>query len=116
VLQLRPGQLPFMTGDCKIWNVPKAPAAQRAVTRSKIPTLLFAGSFDARTAPSLAEGAAKTLTNSHVVIIPGVGHIVVPKSPCAQQVFSSFLANPNAPNTSCVAGLQPTPFTVEPPT
>jgi hypothetical protein len=52
----------------------------------------------------------------NVVIIRGVGHIVVPKSPCAQQAFSSFLANPNALNTSWVAGLQSTPFTAASPT
>lgn len=104
-------QLPFMTGDCRIWKVPKAPAAQRAATHSTIPTLLLAGTYDARTAPSLAEHAAMTLSNSTVVIIPGVGHIVVPRSACAQQVFASFLANPKKPDTSCVRTLQPAPFT-----
>lgn len=106
-------QLPFMNGDCQIWKVPKAPAAQRAVTRSKIPTLVVAGTFDARTSPVLARHAAKSLPRSTLVIIPGVGHVVVPKSPCAQQVFASFLANPSAPDTSCVGPLQPAPFTVQ---
>jgi pimeloyl-ACP methyl ester carboxylesterase len=104
-------QLPFMTGDCRIWKVPKAPAAQRAATRINIPTLLLAGTYDARTPPSLAEHAAKTLSNSTVVVIPGVGHIVVPKSACAQQAFAAFLANPKKPDTSCLRTLQPAPFT-----
>jgi hypothetical protein len=45
-------QIPFTFSDCRIWNVPKAPAAQRAVTRSSIPTLLLSGTFDAVTPPS----------------------------------------------------------------
>jgi pimeloyl-ACP methyl ester carboxylesterase len=103
-------QLPFITDDCRVWNVPTAPAAIRAVTHSTIPTLIVSGTFDARTSPGLGEHATQTLTNSTVVNIPGVGHVVVPKSPCAQQVFASFLATPSAPDTRCVAILQPAPF------
>lgn len=47
--------------------------------------------------------------------IPGIGHWVVPQSPCAQSVLASFLANPTAPpDTACMAGLAPKPFTVTP--
>jgi pimeloyl-ACP methyl ester carboxylesterase len=107
-------QLPFMTEDCRAWKVPKAPAAQRAITRSTIPTLVLSGSFDSRTAPRWGEYAARTLPNSTFVKIPGVGHVVAPKSDCAQRVLASFLATPGAPNTGCVAGLKPPKFTVGP--
>jgi hypothetical protein len=59
----------------------------------------------------LGEHAAQALPNSKVVNVPGIGHVVVTKSQCAQQVFQSFLASPTAPDTSCVATLQPPPFT-----
>src|SRR5262249_51531576 len=108
-------QFPFQAEICRIWQVPKAPASQRAVTRSAIPTLLIVGGYDAITAPQTAEVAAATLTNSTVVIIPGIGHFAMPKSPCAQQIMASFLANPSAPDTACVAALKPPPFKVVPP-
>jgi pimeloyl-ACP methyl ester carboxylesterase len=56
--------------DCKAWNVPKAPAAQREVTRSEIPTLALAGGFDTLTAAESARFAASTLPNSHLPSIP----------------------------------------------
>jgi pimeloyl-ACP methyl ester carboxylesterase len=100
-------QVPFAFTDCRVWDVPKAPAAQRAVTRSTIPTLLISGSFDAIAAPRQARLAARTLPNSTLVTIPGVGHDPVAKSPCAQRVTASFLSNPSAPDTGCVARLRP---------
>jgi pimeloyl-ACP methyl ester carboxylesterase len=100
-------QVPFAFEDCRIWDVPKAPAAQRAVTRSTIPTLLLSGTFDAVTPPSWGRRAARTLPNSTVAVIPGVGHDPVAKSPCAQRVLASFLSSPSAPNRGCVARLSP---------
>jgi pimeloyl-ACP methyl ester carboxylesterase len=104
-------QLPFATEDCAVWDVPKAPASVRFVTKSDIPTLVIAGTFDAKTSPMWAKYAASTLSQSTVLIIPGIGHFVTPQSPCAQSVVESFLANPTTPpDTSCVAGLSPAPF------
>ena len=40
----------------------------------------------------VARIAARTLTNSTVLEFPGIGHFVTLASPCAQQVFASFLA------------------------
>ena len=100
-------QVPFAFKDCQIWDVPKAPAAQRAVTRSPIPTLLLSGTFDAVTPPRPARVAARTLSNSTIANIPGVGHDPVDKSACAADVLVSFLSTPSAPDTACVARLKP---------
>lgn len=100
-------QVPFAFEDCRIWDVPKAPAAQRAVTRSAIPTLLLSGTFDAVTPPRPARIAARTLPHSTIANIPGVGHDPVAKSGCAARVLASFLSTPGAPDTGCVAGLSP---------
>jgi pimeloyl-ACP methyl ester carboxylesterase len=100
-------QVPFAFKDCQIWDVPKAPAAQRAVTRSNIPTLLLSGTFDAVTPPRPARIAARTLPNSTIANIPGVGHDPVDKSACAANVLVSFLSTPSAPDTACVARLSP---------
>jgi hypothetical protein len=41
-----------------------------------------------------------------------VGHFVVPKSKCAQQVMQSFLATPLRYNSACVARLRTPRFTI----
>lgn len=98
--------------DCLIWNFPKTPKALRTATGSDIPTLVVSGTFDAVTPPSTGESAAVPLTNSIVLAFPGVGHAVIQSNSCAQEVFASFLNNPGAPDTSCVAVLEPAPFNV----
>jgi pimeloyl-ACP methyl ester carboxylesterase len=102
-------QIPYVYHDCRIWNVPRLPEA-REMTHSVVPTLLLSGSFDAVTPLAWAQAAASGLSNSTVVSIPGVGHFVLPRSQCAQSVVSSFLENPRAPDTGCVASLRPPVF------
>jgi pimeloyl-ACP methyl ester carboxylesterase len=105
-------QFAFMDGDCGAWSVPPQPVSQRATVRSPIPTLLVVGSFDAVTSPRWAREAARTLPNSTLITVPGVGHDTVFASPCAQRVMASFLTRPGAPNTGCVAGLRPRAFRI----
>ena len=106
--------LTYLPQECRVWNVPTAPAAQRAATPSTIPTLMLAGTFDSVTPVSWEQIAAQTLTNSTVLQFAGIGHFVTLASPCAQQVFASFLATPNTPNTACVAKLRPPTFAAAP--
>jgi pimeloyl-ACP methyl ester carboxylesterase len=105
----------WLPQSCRAWPVPKAPAEQRAPTTSTIPTLLLSGSFDAITPTSWARIAAGTLPNSTAADL-GIGHAVTLASPCAQQVFASFLATPSAPDTACVAAVRPPTFAPAPPT
>ncbi len=81
----------------------------RAVA-SSIPTLLISGTFDTLTSLAGAKAAAARLSSATIISIPGVGHFVSPNSPCAQKVIATFLADPAAPDTSCVAGLTPQTF------
>ena len=76
---------------------------------------MIAGSYDAVTSVEAAAAATRPLTNATMITIPGAGHFVVPKSACAQEVMASFLANPTAPDTGCVATLQAPPFTISSP-
>ncbi|MFF4010931.1 alpha/beta fold hydrolase [Streptomyces sp. NPDC001717] len=107
-------QLPFEYDVCGVWNVASNAARHRVATVSSVPALVIAGSFDMKTGASYARDAARTLSRSTSVLIPGIGHWVVPQSPCAQSVLASFLAHPTAPDTRCVAGLKPGPFTIAP--
>ncbi|WP_449485368.1 alpha/beta hydrolase [Streptomyces avidinii] len=110
----QPPQLPFQYPACGIWNVPDRASIQRVPTFSSVPALVVSGTFDVKTGASWAKGVARNLSRSTSVQIPGIGHWVVPQSPCAQSVLSSFFLNPTAPDTSCVDDLQPQPFTIIP--
>ncbi|MFF3691073.1 alpha/beta fold hydrolase [Streptomyces sp. NPDC002187] len=107
-------QLPFQYAACRIWNVPDRASVQRVATVSSVPALVVSGTFDAKTGASWAQGVARNLSRSTAVQVPGIGHWVVPQSPCAQRVLASFLARPTAPDTACVDGLEPQPFTIIP--
>ncbi|MFF4849144.1 alpha/beta fold hydrolase [Streptomyces sp. NPDC001194] len=107
-------QLPFQYPACRIWNVADRASVQRVATVSPVPALLISGTFDVKTGASWAKGVARDLSRSTAVEIPGIGHWVVPQSPCAQRVLASFLARPTAPDTACVDGLEPAPFTIVP--
>ncbi|MEU9046217.1 MULTISPECIES: alpha/beta fold hydrolase [unclassified Kitasatospora] len=107
-------QLPFEHHLCRAWDVPDRTAIQRVATVSDVPTLVVSGTFDSKTGASWGPFTARTLSRSTTVRIPGIGHWVVPQSPCAQSVLASFLTHPTAPDTGCVAGLSPKPFTITP--
>ncbi|WP_327417805.1 alpha/beta fold hydrolase [Streptomyces sp. NBC_01233] len=107
-------QLPFQYPVCRIWDVPDRASVQRVATVSAVPALLISGTFDAKTGASWAKGVARDLSRSTAVQVPGIGHWVVPQSPCAQRVLASFLVRPTAPDTACVDDLEPAPFTIIP--
>ncbi|MCP3753564.1 alpha/beta hydrolase [Streptomyces sp. TBY4] len=110
----QPPQLPFQYPVCGVWDVPDRASVQRVPTYSSVPALVVSGTFDVKTGASWAKGVADNLSRSTSVLVPGIGHWVVPQSPCAQSVLASFLARPTAPDTRCVDGLEPQPFTIIP--
>jgi pimeloyl-ACP methyl ester carboxylesterase len=97
----------YFNEDCReVWKVPPAPDAMHQSVASSIPTLLISGSFDTLTSLAGAKAAAAKLSNATIISIPGIGHSVSPSSPCAQAVIISFLADPAAPDTTCVGALK----------
>lgn len=97
-------QFPFMKDICRTWDVARAPASQREVTRNALPTLVIAGSFDAFTSAHAAAEAAKPIPGSTLIVLPGIGHYVLPQSECARKVMAAFIAEPRQkPDVSCVA-------------
>jgi pimeloyl-ACP methyl ester carboxylesterase len=102
----------YFNEDCRdVWKVPAAPEAMRQPVTSAIPTLLISGSFDTLTSLAGAKAAAVGLSNATIISIPGIGHFVSPNSPCARRVIVSFLGDPAAADSSCIAGLAPPAFT-----
>ncbi|MER6672871.1 alpha/beta fold hydrolase [Streptomyces sp. NPDC000983] len=107
-------QLPFEHELCRAWNVPDRTPVQRVATHSDVPALIVTGTFDAKTGASWGPFAGRTLPRSTAVVVPGITHWVVPQNPCAASVLRSFLARPDAPDTGCVPGVEPKPFTIIP--
>ncbi|MGK5731690.1 alpha/beta fold hydrolase [Streptomyces sp. URMC 124] len=107
-------QLPFEKQLCRVWDVPDRTRSQRVTTTSGVPALVVSGTFDTKIGASWGRYTARTLHRSTMLRIPGIGHWVVPQSPCAQRVLASFLTRPTAPDTGCAAGLAPKPFTISP--
>lgn len=96
-------QFPFMREICKVWPVARAPASQREVVRSEIPTLLVGGTFDAITAVDTADDTYLELKDATRIAIRGAGHFVVPKSDCARDVMIDFLDElKKRPDIDCV--------------
>jgi pimeloyl-ACP methyl ester carboxylesterase len=111
--------LPFMRQNCRVWNVPPVSAQVRAVTRSKIPTLVMSAQYDAQTAASYGAYVARTLRNATVVTIPNVAHVAFGSpseiaNACAQSIVRSFFDVLNRVSTSCIKNIPPTKFVITP--
>jgi hypothetical protein len=57
-------QFSFLKDICKMWDVAKAPAAQREVTRNAIPTLVIMTATTPDVGAGYLEAAAKPIPNS----------------------------------------------------
>jgi pimeloyl-ACP methyl ester carboxylesterase len=111
VLRLLP-QLPRYFDDCAIWNVGHAPQEVHAPVVSDVPVLLMGGTFDGITPVEWQDEVTPGLKNSQVVPIPGVGHVVIRETPCAQSVMTAFIDNPNVPvDRTCVTQMALPTFT-----
>ena len=95
---------------CHVWPVGAPAPAETAAVESTVPSLLFAGAFDAATPVELAEQAAQTLSASHLVIFPANAHGQL-SSKCAQEVIREFLVNPQVrPGPACLKSLRQPAF------
>ena len=93
---------------CEQWPSGQAPADQEEPVWSEVPILILAGAYDNLTPVSWNTSAFDTLPNGVFVLAPMSGHAVITYSACAARVAQAFIANPvQAPDTSCVADLQP---------
>jgi pimeloyl-ACP methyl ester carboxylesterase len=91
---------------CTAWGMVRGDLTESQAVRSDIPTLLLAGTFDPITPPVWAELAARTLTNSTLVVLPGVAHGAFDANDCVEGIVLEFLAHPHPPpDTSCAAEL-----------
>jgi pimeloyl-ACP methyl ester carboxylesterase len=106
-------QLTYLRSICRAWHVPAASRSIRRVTHSAIPTLAITGTFDAQTGAQWGAYAARTLSHSTVVELPGVAHGTY-DNPCGSEVVRSFLRRLRSPDTRCVRRMRPRPFEIGP--
>jgi pimeloyl-ACP methyl ester carboxylesterase len=96
---------------CQVWPHGAIPADFKQPVRSAIPTLLISGELDPATPPSNGEQAARTLSNSLHLVVPGMGHINIFRG-CIPKIANDFIDQGSIKNleTACVQELKPMPF------
>jgi pimeloyl-ACP methyl ester carboxylesterase len=93
---------------CAGWGAGQIPRRTQAPVVSAVPALILSGEYDPLTPPTYGASAARTLPNGSWFTLPGIGHAVVPTSPCGHAIMIDFLAAPDrAPDARCIAGLAP---------
>ncbi|MCA9876942.1 MAG: alpha/beta hydrolase, partial [Thermomicrobiales bacterium] len=98
--------------ECAVWDVGAAAAADLRPVASDVPVLLLGGTWDMVTPYAWAEIVAAGLPNAQVVAIPGGGHGLVQKFPCARAMLMAFLDDPGAEvDTSCASDIPAPVFT-----
>lgn len=106
-----PEDLATLQKICSQWPHTNLPASYFAAVHSDQPVLLLSGEADPITPPANAQQAARTLTNSLQLVIPGAGHNVIFRG-CIPRIAADFLqaASLAGLDTSCVERMLPTPF------
>ncbi len=70
---------------------------------SAIPTLILAGELDPASPPVHGRLVAQSLPHSFFYEFPGIGHLAVYNTPCAEALATAFLNDPGtAPDASCI--------------
>lgn len=92
---------------CDQWPKGTADPREQQAVASNIPTLVLESANDPATPPAYGQEAARTLSRSISVEVPGIGHSVVANGgSCAQSILTAFFADPaHRPPTACSAGL-----------
>ncbi len=97
---------------CKWGARQPGPVEYRAV-ESDIPTLILAGEYDQNTPAFWGQLTGETLSNSHYIEFPGMGHGVIAQGECAASVIKHFYDYPLLrPNDQCVNNLPDTNFVI----
>jgi pimeloyl-ACP methyl ester carboxylesterase len=94
---------------CAEWPRRPLPAGYTDPVRADVPTLLISGAYDPATAPRWGDEAARTLTHSLHLVLPG-GHSA--DSECGDRILLQFLDRGSVEglDTSCIAQMKLDPF------
>ena len=110
--QTSPTTGPGVFDLCASWGVQSPDPAEDEPVTSDIPTLVLAGDLDPITPPRWGEDVVAGLSSGTLVRFPSTGHGSLPSHDCAARVTADFLDAPDrAPDTDCVADVEPLAFT-----
>jgi pimeloyl-ACP methyl ester carboxylesterase len=99
---------------CAAWKEGAPNPIENQPVVSDIPTLVFSGEYDPITPPDYGREAAQTLSKGYFFEFPGIGHGVIPSSPCATGMAQAFITDPTvSPDATCLAQVQE-PYFVTP--
>jgi len=88
---------------CAAWDLDPAPPLATGPVASDIPTMVLAGRYDPITPPEWSRTATVNLANSTFIEFPASRHSVLTDNPCAMQITSAFLDDPDKkPDLSCL--------------
>lgn len=95
-----------MREACRVWPRGELPPGYREAVASDAPVLILSGELDPVTPPRWGEHAAKTLSRSRHLVVPGAAHGTL-GSGCAPRLVAEFLdsADPDALDASCLEAL-----------
>jgi pimeloyl-ACP methyl ester carboxylesterase len=97
---------------CRDWGIGLLDKSLLEPVRSDIPTLLMSGSFDPITPPAHAQRVASHLSRAQSVTFARGAHGQAFLLPCANQLISAFLDNPDArPQAACANEAAPVFYT-----
>jgi pimeloyl-ACP methyl ester carboxylesterase len=88
---------------CPLWPKYRPSNAFYETVTANIPTLILSGELDPVTPPSNGEYSAKSLPNSHHIIVKNAAHTVA-MTTCASDLINEFLGSldPNSLDESCL--------------
>jgi len=96
---------------CTIWLHEEVNPSFKQPVISDIPVLLLSGELDPVTPPSNADHAAKKLSKSLHIVVPGHGHGVLQRG-CLPKLAAQFFKTLDFSSleTDCVSKIEPMPF------
>lgn len=108
-------QLRILRQACAVWPRGDVPESFFEPLQSDVPTLLLSGEADPVTPPEYGEEVAEGLSNSLHVVVPGLGHNVLPRG-CLPKVAETFLETGTVEGleVDCAQDIEPLPFFLTP--
>jgi pimeloyl-ACP methyl ester carboxylesterase len=96
---------------CRTWPRGDIPADFKDPVSSDVPVLIISGEADPVTPPSNGDLAAKTLSSSLHLVVPGMGHINIFRG-CIPKIASNFIeaGTISGLDVACVQDIAPMPF------
>ncbi len=93
---------------CDVWPHRPVAAEEKTPLASAVPTLLLSGENDPVTPPAYGERVLASLERGRHVVVPGMGHNVLPRG-CVPRLMADFVtaADPEALDATCVDGVEP---------